>query len=90
MRAAGEAEFGLRYFDNIDAFPRGRYLFETFPASRDSLSLQIDFNQMSGFRQWQIRPGATVFEGSAAPKGYWQGGQTQKYIFDPARDLLEP
>lgn len=74
VRAAGEAEFGLRYFDNVNAFPRGRYLFETFPASRDSLGLQIDWNQKSGFRQWRIRPGATVFEGSVAPQGVWRGG----------------
>lgn len=90
VRAAGEAEYGLRYFDNVDAFPRGRYLFETFPASRDSLGLQIDWNQMRGFQQWRIRPGATIFEGSTAPQGVWRGGQTQKYIFDPTLDLLQP
>lgn len=90
VRAAADAEFGIRYFDNVDAFPRGRYLFESFPASRDSLALQIKWNQMTGFKQWQIRPGATVFEGAASRQGVWQGGQTQKYIFDPLKDLLEP
>lgn len=90
VRTAGDAEFGIRYFDNVDAFPRGRYLFETFPASRDSLALQIEWNQMTGFKQWQIRPGATVLEGATSPQGVWRGGQTQKYIFDPVADLLEP
>jgi hypothetical protein len=90
VRAARDAEFGIRYFDNVDAFPRGHSLFETFPASRESLALEIDWNKMTGFKQWQIRPGATVFEGVVARQGVWRGGQTQKYILDPATDLLEP
>lgn len=90
VRAAGDAEFGIRFYDNIEAFPRGRSLFETFPASRDSLALQECWNRMTGFKQWQIRPGATVFEGATSPQGVWRGGQIQKFVFDPMRDLLEP
>jgi hypothetical protein len=90
VRAAGEAEFGIRYFDNIRAFPRGGTLFETFPTSRASLAIKFEWNRMTGFKQWQIRPGAVVLEGRVAPQGSMPGGQIQKWIFDSQRDLLEP
>lgn len=32
VRAAGDAEYGMRCFDNIKAFPKGRYLFDILPA----------------------------------------------------------
>jgi hypothetical protein len=89
VRTAGASQFGLRYFDNVNAFEKGRYLFETFPASRKGLSLDPVWNQMSGLKQFQIREGATFFEGLAAPqKGlfnnldFLSGGQTQFYVPD--------
>jgi len=91
VRAAGTDEFALRYFDGIDADPRGRFLFETFPASRQSLALDAQWNQMTGVVQWQLRPGAIVFEGVASPQGtYLPGGQIQKYVLDPIADLITP
>ena len=90
LRLAGEQEFGVRYYDQILAFPRGRTLFETFPASRSSLALKPEWNQMRFLKQWRIRPGTKVFEGPAAPQGLaLPGGQTQKYILQ-LEDLLEP
>ena len=90
VRQAGVSEYGLRYFDNVNAFAEGRYLFETFPASRASLALDPRWNKMTYFTQWQIRPGATLFEGVASPQGGGlPGGQIQKYVPN-INDLLSP
>lgn len=89
VRVAGEAEYGIRYFDNINAWPKGRFLFNEFPATRNSLALPTDWNQMTHFRQFQIRPGTTIFEGPAARQGFYPGGQVQKYIAD-LNNLIDP
>ena len=90
VRQAGSSEFGLRYFSDPSR-PHGGYLFETFPASRSSLAIKPEWSTMSGFKQFQVRPGTTILEGSAAPQGpYLPGGQTQKFILDWRNNLLEP
>jgi hypothetical protein len=90
VRTAGTQDFGLRFFDNLEAKPLGRNLFETFPASRGSLALKTEWNQMNGIKQWRIREGSIIFEGPAAPQGPGlAGGQTQKYVLH-LEDLLEP
>jgi RHS repeat-associated protein len=88
VRRAGDNEFAIRYFDNEVAFPKGRFLFETFPASRDSLAILPMWNAMKSFRQWQIRPGTIVIEGRAGPQGSYKGGQVQKLVLNPREDLL--
>jgi len=81
MRAAGSSEFGLRFFDGVNAQARGRFLFETFPASRESLALSSRWNQMTSFTQWQIREGSMLIEGRAAAQGAGlPGGQIQKFV----------
>jgi len=81
MRAAGSPEFGLRFFDGVNAQARGRFLFETFPASRESLALSSRWNQMTSFTQWQIREGSMLIEGRAAAQGAGlPGGQIQKFV----------
>jgi RHS repeat-associated protein len=88
VRTAGPHEFGIRYFDSLNAHARGRYLFETFPTTRQSLALPPHWNQMKGFKQWQIRPGTQIIEGATAPQGsYYPGGQLQKFVPDLG-DLL--
>jgi hypothetical protein len=90
MRAAGLKEFGLRYFDNVNAFAKGRWLFETFPVSRESLALRTVWNQMSRFQQWQVRPGTLMIEGRAAAQGLGlPGGAWQKFVLN-TDDLLAP
>ncbi|MCB9165205.1 MAG: VCBS repeat-containing protein [Flavobacteriales bacterium] len=90
LRQAGSSEFGLRYFDGITAFPKGRYLFETFPASRQSLAIAPQWNKMTSFTQWKIRPGATLLEGRAASQGLrLEGGQFQKFILNTELDLIK-
>lgn len=81
FRAAGQAEYGLRYYDGISAAAQGRYLFETFPATRQSLALASDWNKMTSVVQWQIRPGSMLLEGKEAAQGVGlPGGQTQKFV----------
>jgi RHS repeat-associated protein len=90
VRTAGANEFGLRYFSNPNR-AGGSYLFETFPASRSSLAIKPEWNSMSGFRQFQVRPGTTILEGPASAQGpYLPGGQTQKFVLDWKNDLFSP
>lgn len=90
VRTAGQSEFGLRFFSNPNR-AGGSYLFETFPASRGSLAIKPEWSTMSGFRQFQVRPGATILEGPAATQGaLLPGGQTQKFILDWRADLISP
>ena len=88
MRTAGPAEYGMRYFDNINAFGRGRTLFSTLPASRENLALLPEWNAMTNIKQWQIRPGATIIEGIIAPQGRYGGGFKQMFT-NFLTDLLE-
>jgi RHS repeat-associated protein len=88
VRQAGQSEFGIRYFSDPSR-AGGQYLFETFPASRASMAIKPEWSSMSGFRQFQIRPGATILEGRAAAQGpYLPGGQMQKFILDWRSDLI--
>jgi len=89
MRQAAANEYGFRYYDDIRAIAKNRFLFETFPASRMSLALPPEWNQMLRFAQWRICEGATIIEGQAASQGYWTGGQIQKFVLN-LEDLLEP
>lgn len=90
IRQAGPSEFRLRYFSD-PAKAGGSYLFETFPASRATLAIKPKWSTMSGFRQYQIRPGATILEGRAAPQGpYLPGGQKQTFVLDWSSDLIAP
>ena len=86
VRSAGTSEYGLRYFDGINAQAKGRYLFETFPATRSSLAVKPKWNHMTNIAQFKVKPGTTIIEGKAAPQGLGlPGGQTQKYINDLER-----
>ncbi|MDE3046672.1 MAG: RHS repeat-associated core domain-containing protein, partial [Verrucomicrobiota bacterium] len=87
---ASQSEFGLRYFSNPNRVG-GSYLFESFPASRSSLAIRYEWNAMSGFRQFQIRPGTTILEGRTAAQGpYLPGGQIQKFVINWREDLFLP
>jgi len=81
VRPAREAEYGIRYFDDVNALPKGRWLFPTFPASRETLAIRPEWNAMTRFKQWQIRPGSILIEGRVAPQGpYLPGGGWQIYV----------
>ncbi len=90
VRQATDNEYGLRYFDGVNAQKEGRYLFETFPANRESLALRTEWNQMTYFAQFKVAPGTTIIEGRASAQGVGlSGGQIQKYILNLS-DLLQP
>jgi hypothetical protein len=90
VRKAGGNEYGIRFYDNIDAFPKGRTLFETFPASIEGLAVKWKWNKMKWFKQFRIREGALIIEGRISSQGKGlPGGLIQKYILDPLRDLIE-
>jgi hypothetical protein len=90
FRQAGASEYGLRYFGGR-AKPEGGWLFETFPASRQTLALDPEWNSMTGFRQFQIVPGTPVIQGRAAAQGPdLTGGQIQKFILDWSTGLIQP
>jgi RHS repeat-associated protein len=90
MRAAGENEYGLRYYDGTKAHAKGRYLFETFPATRESLAVKREWNDMNKVQQWKIEPGEPMIEGRASSQGpSLPGGQVQKFILD-LNKLIKP
>lgn len=83
VRKATDSEYGLRYFDDVSAHARGRYLFETFPATRESLAVKTEWNQMTNIAQFKAKPGSAIIEGYALSQGVGlPGGQLQKYIND--------
>jgi hypothetical protein len=51
MRNAGASEYGLRYYDESKTYAKGRYLFETFPATRESLAVKPEWNDMTKTQQ---------------------------------------
>lgn len=85
LQTADSATFGLRYSGG-NAIDRGRYLFDTLPASRESLALKPNWNQMTNLSQWQIPQGTKYIEGRAAAQGVgYPGGQIQRYVLDPSK-----
>ena len=56
VRLARTNEYGIRFHDKgLKATANGRYLFETFPASRNSLAIKPEWNNMTDIKQWQIK-----------------------------------
>ncbi len=89
VRKSSHQEYGIRYYDNINSWEKGRYLFETFPASRQHLALKPEWNQMLYIKQFKIMPNTTILEGKVSSMGIGvEGGQTQKFILD-LNNLLE-
>jgi hypothetical protein len=66
VRNAGANEYGLRYYDESKAYAKGRYLFKTFPASRESLAVKPEWNDMTKIQQWKVREGERLIEGRAS------------------------
>lgn len=65
----------------VNAQVKGRYLFETFPATRSSLAVKTKWNLITNIAQFKVESGTTIIEGKVAPQGLGLlGGQTQKYI----------
>ena len=105
VERAGKTEYAIRFYDiNYKTNPRhpkpnGQFLFKTFSSytNRESLALPPSWNQMTGIKQWQLKPETIIFKGTAAPQrlkdaGYtYSGGAPQIFIYQPwnYKTLLE-
>ena len=99
-------DYGIRFYDvNYTTNPGlpkpgGQYLFETFTSNinREGLALPPSWNQMTGIKQWQIKPGTIIFKGIAdsqqlqGTQYIYPGGAKQIFIYQPwkYKTLLEP
>ena len=65
----------------VNAQAKGRYLFETLPATRSSLAVKPKWNLMTNIAQFKVKLETTIIKDKAVPQGLGLlGGQTQKYI----------
>lgn len=53
----------------VNAQVKGRYLFETLPATRSSLAVKPKWNLLTNIAQFKVKSGTTIIEGKAAPQG---------------------
>ena len=95
VEIAGSKDYEIRFFD-IDyktrinpAYPNGQYLFETFTSNtnREGLALPPSWNQMTGIKQWQIKPETVILKGIADSQELegihyiYPGGAEQIFIY---------
>ncbi|EGQ78808.1 hypothetical protein HMPREF9094_2162, partial [Fusobacterium animalis ATCC 51191] len=90
-------DYGIRFYDvNYTTNPGlpkpgGQYLFETFTSNinREGLALLPSWNQMTGIKQWQIKPGTVILKGIAdsqqlqGTQYIYPGGAKQIFIYQP-------
>jgi RHS repeat-associated protein len=71
LQVADNATYGLRFYDDKNAYARGRYLFPSFDnlINRIGLALPYKWNHMTHIIQWQIQPGTIYIYGRAASQG---------------------
>jgi RHS repeat-associated protein len=90
LEAAGPNLHGTRFHGGA-AKPMGQYLFETFTpqTNRANLALPPKWNDMTGLRQYEVKPGTTLIRGKAAPQSaqgsQYVGGADQMYVHEPWR-----
>ncbi|MFC6335080.1 hypothetical protein ACFP56_20810 [Paenibacillus septentrionalis] len=95
LDVAGPNTYGIRFYDNINASAKGRYLFETFSpqVNRNNLALPPDWNRMTGIQQWQVKLDTIIIKGKAGPQfqmgDHYTGGVEQWYITN-LDDLIKP
>ncbi len=84
LKTASSGTYGLRFFDNVNALAKGRYLFPTFTdlTNRVGLALPYEWNNMTHFTQFQIQPGTSYLFGRAAAQGSLEGGSSQMFVPD--------
>jgi len=76
VERAGKTEYAIRFYDiNYKTNPRllkpnGQFLFKTFSSytNRESLVLPPYWNQMTGIKQWQLKPETIIFKYSSSTK----------------------
>ena len=97
----------LKYIYHIDykarinpVYSNEQYLFETFTPyiNKEGLALPPSWNQMTGIKQWQIKPETVILKGIADSQELegihyiYPGGAEQIFIYQPwnYKTLLEP
>ena len=61
-------DYGIRFYDNKNAFAKGRYLFPSFTnnTNRQGLALLPEWNSMKYLKQWEIEEGHVIIKGKVA------------------------
>ena len=95
LDVAGTNTYGLRFYDDINASAKGRYLFETFSpqVNRSNLALPPDWNRMTGIQQWQVKPDTIIIKGKAGPQfqmGNQYIGEVEQWYITNLDDLIKP
>jgi hypothetical protein len=91
---ADNSTYGLRFFDNINSFSQGHFLFDTFTpqTNRINLSLPYNWNLMTNIKQFKIKEGTAIIKGKAASQiqygNQYIGGANQWYILEK-KNLLD-
>src|SRR5574344_867743 len=87
MDVADVDTYGFRFHDfGKNAYPKGRYLYETFSnlSTREGAAIKQSWNEMTGIKQWKISEVTIIIKGKAASQienGYkFQGGVEQWFI----------
>jgi hypothetical protein len=93
---ANSNTYGIRFHDyGVNAYPKGRYLYETFQplSSRKGTAIKVEWNNMKGIKQWKVEEGTTILKGKAASQienGIcYEGGIEQWWIKD-INKIVEP
>gem|GEM_PF-3535171 len=75
-----------RYYDNVNAFAKGRYMTNPYSltgfrfSDRMGLALRPQWNGMTKVANWNLPIGTTVYQGRAAMQFPWIGGRTQYFV----------
>jgi hypothetical protein len=75
-----------RYYDNVFAYAKGRYMTNTTSITgvklldRIGLALRPKWNGMTKVAHWNIPAGTTIYKGRAGMQFPWIGGKTQYFV----------
>ncbi|MFC4700726.1 hypothetical protein ACFO4O_11195, partial [Glaciecola siphonariae] len=81
-----ESKTLTRFYDNTNAFAKGRYMTDTSSLSsstflnRMGLALRPSWNGMTKQAHWTVPAGSTIYKGKAATQFPWIGGKTQYFV----------
>jgi hypothetical protein len=74
-----------RYYDNINAFSRGRFFVKSTANKlfdRLRYGIRPSWNKMTKIADWEVPAGTTIYKGRSAMQFPWVGGGTQYFIPD--------
>ena len=96
MDVADADTYGIRFHDfGENAYPKGRYLYETFSnlSTREGAAIKQSWNNMTGIKQWKVQEGTTIIKGKAASQienGYKYQGGVEQWFISNTKYLQEP